>query len=116
LNILVAEDDVIIGELLAEILVDMGHDVCAITTSEADTVAAARQWHPDLLIVDRQLSPGSGVDAVDTIMQTSYIPHILVSGSIASLRKLRPDAIMLEKPYSPAALASAIVRTCKPAA
>jgi hypothetical protein len=34
-----------------------------------------------------------------------------VSGSIARLRELRPDAIMLEKPYTQAALAAAILRT-----
>jgi CheY-like chemotaxis protein len=111
LNILVAEDDTLIGELLAEMLSQMGHEVCAITTTEAGTVTAARQSHPDLMIVDLRLSPGSGVDAVDLIMQTRFIPHILVSGSIARLRELRPHAVLLEKPYSQAALAAAILRT-----
>jgi len=111
LNILVAEDDELIGELLSEMLVQMGHGVCSIETTEAGTVAAARLYQPDLLIVDLRLSPGSGVDAVDLIMQTRFIPHILVSGSIARLRELRPDAIMLEKPYTQAALAAAILRT-----
>ncbi len=111
LNILVAEDDELIAELLCDILVGMGHTVCAVTVSQAATVAAARQFQPELLIVDFRLSPGSGVDAVDLIMQTRFIPHILVSGSMAQLRALRPEAILLEKPYTRAALSAAIERT-----
>jgi CheY-like chemotaxis protein len=111
LNILVAEDDVLIGELLSEMLVEMGHGVCAVTMTEADTVTAARHFQPDLMIVDFRLNPGSGLDAVDLIMQTRFIPHILVSGNIARVRQLRPDATMLEKPYSRASLVSAIRRT-----
>lgn len=111
LRILVAEDDALIGELLGEMLELMGHDVCAITTTEAGTVSAASQFQPELLIVDFRLSPGSGLDAVNLIMQTRFIPHILVSGNIAQVRDLRPDAIMLEKPYSQAALANAIRRS-----
>jgi CheY-like chemotaxis protein len=115
LNILVAEDDDLIGELLSEMLVEMGHAVCAVTTTEADTVAAAHRFQPDLLIVDFHLNPGSGVDAVDLIMQTRSIPHILVSGNIAKVRELRPDAVMLEKPYNRASLLSAIRRTSEQA-
>ena len=111
LNILVAEDDDLIGELLSEMLVGMGHAVCAVTSTEADTVLAAHRFQPDLMIVDFRLSPGSGIDAVDLITQTRFIPHILVSGNIARVRELRPDAETLEKPYTQAALAAAISRT-----
>jgi FixJ family two-component response regulator len=63
------------------------------------------------MIVDLRLSPGCGIDAVDLILRTQYIPHILVSGNIAAVRALRPDSVMLEKPYSQASLKSAIRRT-----
>jgi CheY-like chemotaxis protein len=111
LNILVAEDDDLIGELLSEMLAQMGHGVCAITATEADTVTAARQFQPDLIIVDVRLRRGSGIDAIDVIMQTRFIPHILVSGNIARVRQLRPDAITLEKPYTQYSLGRAIART-----
>jgi len=113
LTILVAEDDSLIGELLAEMLTLMGHTVCAITTTEIDTVAAAHRFQPDLMIVDLGLNPGSGIAAVDLINRTTFIPHILVSGNIAQIRQLRAGAIMLEKPYTPASLATAIACTCE---
>lgn len=110
-----AEDDELIGELLGEMLADMGHEVCAVESTEIDTVAAARLFRPDLLIVDLHLRPGSGIAAVDLIQQTRIIPHILVSGNIAQVRERRPDAIMLEKPYNQASLAAAIDRASEPA-
>ena len=110
LKILVAEDDELIGELLGEMLAGMGHEVCAIEVTEAGAVVAARQSRPDLLIVDIHLNPGCGIAAVDAIQHVRPVPHILVSGNIASLRARRPDAVMLEKPYTLVALCCAMRR------
>jgi DNA-binding response OmpR family regulator len=41
LRILVVEDDVMIGGLLAETLEDLGHVVCGVETNAANAVAAA---------------------------------------------------------------------------
>jgi hypothetical protein len=62
------------------------------------------------LIVDAQLSPGSGVDAVARIMQTQTIPRIPVSANFARLRELRPEVSVLEKSYTQASLALAMHR------
>jgi CheY-like chemotaxis protein len=110
LRIVVAEDDELIGELLAEMLAIMGHEVCSIESTETGTVEAASKFQPDLLIVDLHLSPGSGLNAIDRILQTQVIPHVLMSANIARLRELRPDAIMLEKPFTQASLALAKCR------
>ena len=40
LRILIVEDDALIGMLLAEMLEDMGHGLCAIEATEADAVTA----------------------------------------------------------------------------
>ena len=91
LRIVVAEDDNLIGELLAIMLENMGHVVCATESTETGTVAAARTFEPELLIVDLNLNPGNGIDAITLITQTQAIPHILVSGNVATLRDIRPD-------------------------
>jgi two-component system, response regulator PdtaR len=70
LRILVAEDDTIVGMLLGELLKEMGHDVCAIETTEADAVAAAVRCRPDLMIIDVRLGDGSGISAVKEILRT----------------------------------------------
>ena len=113
MKIVVAEDDELIGELLTEMLANMGHEVCAIASSEDATVEAARRFLPDLLIVDLQLSPGSGIEAMNLILRTKAVPHVLMSANIARIRELRPNAVMLEKPFTQASLALAMHRACE---
>jgi DNA-binding response OmpR family regulator len=99
LRVLVVEDDTMMGLLLAETLGEMGHEVCSIEATEADAVSAAARYRPDLMIVDARLGKGSGVSAVAEILRTGFIPHLFASGNIANVMSLRPDAVVLQKPY-----------------
>lgn len=110
LSVLIVEDDSVISGLLAEMLEAMGHQVCSIEATEADAVAGAEHFRPQLMIVDVRLGDGSGVAAVDAIHRTVAIPHIFVSGDIARVQALRPYAVILQKPYSELDLARAIRR------
>ena len=110
LRILVAEDDTIVGMLLGELLKEMGHDVCAIETTEADAVAAAVRCRPDLMIIDVRLGDGSGISAVKEILRTGPVSYIFVSGDISSVRMLTPDTVIIQKPYREPDLANAIQR------
>lgn len=110
LRVLVVEDDAVIGMLLGEMLVEMGHDLCAIAATEADAVTAAAQYGPDLMIVDARLGDGSGLSAVEKIRQTGLVPHLFVSGDASRVRALRPDAVVLQKPFREAELARGIER------
>jgi CheY-like chemotaxis protein len=72
LRVLVVEDDVLIGMLFADALAAMGYDVCAIEATEADAVAAAARYKPDLMIVDavarwkrRRSGPGNTPHRMD---------------------------------------------------
>lgn len=108
LRILIVEDDFMIGVHLAEMLEDMGHEVCAVETTEADAIAAADRCHPDLMIVDAFLRTGSGISAVETICRTRKVPHVFVSGDPASVKAVMPAAVVVEKPFRPEALTRAI--------
>src|ERR1039458_8577970 len=110
LRVLVVEDDPMIGMLLAEMLEAMGHDVCAIETTEAAAVTAADPYRPDLMVVDARIDDGSGVSAVDKILRTGFVPHLFISGNISKVRALRPDAVVLEKPFREPELTRAIQR------
>ena len=110
LRVLVVEDNAIIGMLLAEVLAGMGHDVCAIEATEADAVTAATRCGPDLMFVDVQLGDGSGVSAVEKILRTGFVPHVFVSGDTLGVRALRPDAVVIQKPFRESDLARAIQR------
>jgi CheY-like chemotaxis protein len=110
LRILVVEDEVIIAYLLAEILDGMGHDVCAIEGSQAGAIAAALLHQPDLMIVDEHLGTGSGLAVVEAVLRNGSTPHIFVSGDTVRIKRLMPDAVVIEKPYHETDLARAIRR------
>lgn len=110
LNVLVVEDDALIGMLFADVLAAMGHDVCAIEATEADAVAAAARYKPDLMIVDARLRDGSGVSAVEEILRTGWVPHVFVSGETLSVHALRPGSVVIQKPFRDIDLDRAIQR------
>jgi CheY-like chemotaxis protein len=110
LRIMVVEDEAVIAMLLAEVLAGMGHDVCAIEATEADAVAAAARCRPDMMILDARLGDGSGISAVEQILCTGFIPHVFVSGDALRVRALRPGAVVIQKPFHEADLASAMQR------
>ena len=99
LNVLIVEDEAIIGLLLAETVEHMGHCVCAMAASQAEAVALAAKCQPDLMIVDAGLNSGNGVAAVDAILATRFVPHVFVTGDARKVRTLKPNAIILEKPF-----------------
>ncbi len=110
LRVLVVEDDAMIGTLLAGMLEEMGHDICAIEVTEADAVTAAAQYRPGLMIVDARLGDGSGVSAVEEILRSGFVPHLYMSGNISKVKALKPGAVVLQKPFRQAELARAIQR------
>jgi DNA-binding NtrC family response regulator len=108
LRILLAEDGAMISMLLAEIMIGMGHEICAIETTEAGLVQGAARDQPDLLIVDEHLGTGSGVAAIAAVSDIRPVPYILMSGG--PIRHAAPGAIVLEKPFFEDDLLAAIER------
>lgn len=114
LRILVVEDDALIGMLLAEMLEEMGHDVCAIEATEDGAISGAYHCQPDLMIVDVGLAEGNGISAVDRIQDRGPMPHVFVSGDISRVRLLRPGSVMVQKPFHEQELGRAIWRAFGP--
>jgi CheY-like chemotaxis protein len=108
LRVLVVEDDCLIAMLLAELLAGMGHEVCTTAGTEADAIAAAIRDRPDLMIVDAGLGRGSGVAAVEKILQVAPVAHVFMSGDARKVQALRPDAVVVRKPFREAELVRAI--------
>ena len=116
LRVLVVEDEILIGMLLADTLGAMGYEVCAIEATETGAVAAAARCNPDLMIVDARLRDGSGVSAVEEILRTGWVPHVFVSGETSTILALRPGAIVIQKPFRDMDLSRAIQRALDVAA
>lgn len=110
LRILVAEDEALIAMLLEDALQEMGHQVCAVESTEAGTVTSALGLRPDILIVDLGLRQGNGIAAVAEILRTVFIAHIFVSGHRLMDRPVHPRAVLVQKPFRESDLADAILR------
>ena len=110
LRILLVEDDPMIGPLLADVLRDMGHDVCAIEVTEEAAVTAFTHYRPELVIADARLGAGSGISTIDEILRIRFVPHLFITGNFSRVKPLRPDAVILAKPFSEAGLSLAIQR------
>jgi DNA-binding response OmpR family regulator len=106
--VLVVEDDALLGMLLAELLASMGHDVCATAATEAEALIAAIRYRPDLMIVDAGLGRASRVSAVEEILRAGPLAHVFVTGDADRVRRRKPDAIVVRKPFREAELANAI--------
>jgi CheY-like chemotaxis protein len=117
LRILVVEDDVTIGALLAETLEDLGHVVCGVETNAANAVAAAARCRPDLMIVDVGLGEASGVAAVNEILRSGFVPHVFATGDALRDLSLGSDAVLIQKPFRGPDIVHAIKRAlaAKPA-
>jgi two-component system, response regulator PdtaR len=99
LRVLVVDDDTLIATLLAEVLAGIGHEVCAIESTEAGAVAAAARCKPNVMIVDVLLGDGSGISAVEQILRTGFIPHVFITADPSVPRPRRSGAAVLQKPF-----------------
>ncbi len=107
-SVLLVEDDTLIGTLLSDLLGEMGYGVCAVEATQADAVLAAAHHKPDLMIVDIDLGESSGALAVEEILHSGFIPHVLMSGNPSWFLDLRPGTVTLLKPFGEAELLDAI--------
>jgi CheY-like chemotaxis protein len=108
LRVLLVEDDAIIGALLAELLSLLGHDVCAIVQTEADAVAAAARYEPELILVDVTLKQGDGVSAMRRISATSAASYVFMTGT--GRHDIPVGAVILQKPFLEADLLRALTQ------
>jgi CheY-like chemotaxis protein len=110
LRILVVEDDALIAMLLADLLTEMGHEICAIEGTEVTAVAAAARCRPHLIIADARLGDESGIAAVDEILCSGPVPHVFISGEPVWVQSLRPGSVVVPKPFREADLTRAMQR------
>ncbi|MBY8342838.1 response regulator transcription factor [Streptomyces spinosirectus] len=99
MRVVIAEDAAVLRELLALMLTDRGHEVCA-AVGDADALRAAVTEHrPDVAVVDirmppthtdeglraaidiRQDCPGTGVLLFSQYIETKYARRLLAAGS-----------------------------------
>ena len=67
-TILVADDNAAIREALCEMFeIEHDYDLCAEAANGAEAIALAKQWRPDLIILDLSMPEMNGFDAAREI-------------------------------------------------
>lgn len=104
-KILIVEDQLIITMDLEYMLEELGYEVCGISTSYEDAVAAIKSGRPDLVLVDIILSgEKTGIDLAHEINRAYHIPFIFLTShadrsTIEAAKSTKPAGYIV-KPFN----------------
>lgn len=112
-RVLIVEDDYLVSLDLESRLRDAGYDVVGISATAEEAIDGAEAARPHLVIMDIRLAgERDGVDAAIEIFERFNIRSVFATAHVNAETKARAHAARpagwLQKPYSDAALVSAI--------
>ncbi len=102
-NILIVEDELIIGKYICMIIEDMGYNVTSIVSSGEKAFEQAEMYNPDMVLMDIGLRGiMDGIMSAQKIQNQLNIPVVLISGytdekTMEKAMKIRPYGF-LQKP------------------
>ena len=98
MKILIVEDEALIWMYLETLVMEFGHEVCAVATTARAAISQASLHLPDLILMDIRLAEGSsGIHAAREIHGRHGIRCIFLSGNLDEATR---DAV---RPYDPIA-------------
>ena len=102
-RVLIAEDDFLIADLLEDVLVDGGYEVCGIARTVQDAVRIAERDKPDLAVLDMRLADGGlGTDVAARLTGQDRPGILYATGNVSQMRLTKADGeACLGKPYRP---------------
>jgi DNA-binding response OmpR family regulator len=99
-KVLIAEDDLMIADMIQETLVEHGYDVCGIARTVAEGVALGRLHKPDLVIIDMRLADGGLGTDIASQLDHAHLGILYATGNVAQVLLNGGDGdACLAKPY-----------------
>ncbi len=104
LKVMIAEDDVMIADMIKDIIVGAGYRVCGLARTVSEAVALNATHRPDLAVIDQRLADGGLGTDVTASWAKSGIRHepgvLYATGNVANVMKTASagEACLL-KPY-----------------
>lgn len=110
MNILVVEDDILIGLALKAVLYIAGHHVSGPASSASDALRQAEADPPELAFIDINIrGDRNGVVVARVLTERHGTSCIFLTAQIDEARRARDVAIgVIGKPYDPPALLQAV--------
>jgi CheY-like chemotaxis protein len=86
LKVLIAEDDLMIADLVEEILIEHGYEVCGIARTVAEAVVLAQHHKPDLAVLDLRLADGGlGTEIAAQLLPLGRLGVLYATGNISQV-------------------------------
>jgi two-component system, response regulator PdtaR len=112
LKVLIAEDELMIADLLEETLIKSGYEVCGIARTVDEAVALAKLHNPDLAVLDVRLAGGDrGPEIARRLSGRGTLGILYATGEHArhSTLTLADGSASIAKPYWVEDVARALV-------
>jgi two-component sensor histidine kinase/DNA-binding response OmpR family regulator len=102
-TVMIAEDDLMMADMLEEVLVNGGYEVCGIARTVDQAVELGERLKPDLAVLDIRLADGGiGTDIAARLHRPGGLGVLYATGHLGGtgLTKANGDAVIV-KPYQP---------------
>lgn len=109
-TVMIAEDELLIADLMAEALADGGYDICGLARSVAEAIEIGARRRPDLAVIDLHLADrGSGSEIGATLRCGGKLGVLYITGSPGEGVLTTDDGdACLHKPFRMAELVAAV--------
>jgi DNA-binding response OmpR family regulator len=100
-TVMIAEDDLLMADMLSDILVKNGYEVCGIARTVDKAVEIGERYRPDLAILDIGLADGGlGTDIPARLKDAGRMGILYASGHVGQMTLTKADGqAILAKPY-----------------
>jgi DNA-binding response OmpR family regulator len=110
LKVLIAEDELMIADLLEETLIMSGYEVCGIARTVDEAVALAKLHKPDLAVLDVRLAGGDrGPEIARRLSGGGTLGILYATGGGGATLTLADGSASIAKPYQAEDVARALV-------
>ncbi len=101
LKVMIAEDDLIMADMLEDVLIRSGYEVCGIARTVDKAVELGEQHRPDLAILDLRLADGGiGTEIAARLNRHGSLGVLYASGNAGQMGLTKADGeACLGKPY-----------------
>ena len=102
LKVMIAEDDLLMADMLEEVLVKNGYEVCGIARTVGAAMELAERHKPDLAVLDIRLAEGDiGMD-IAASLKRQRMGVLYATGNTGQMGLTRANGeALLSKPYKP---------------
>jgi len=97
-RVLIVEDELMVADIIEEILISAGFEVCGIARGIKQALVLAEQYMPELAIIDVHLIDGEGPTIVPTLLQR-FQTGIIYTTANTEMVEGEPGHVCLRKPF-----------------